>query len=122
MYVAPVLAPKSASSTLTTALLLLSFVALWTIYGAISHASIAVNHDTAEAYVWGREFQLGYYKHPPFWAWIAGVWFLVAPRTNWAFDMLTMVNAGVGLLGVWYVAGLYFQDRRRELAVLLLLL
>ena len=71
----------------TTAMwgLLAAFVAVWFAYGAIADAGKAVQIDLAEAYVWGREFQLGYNQHPPFWAWIAGVWFMAFPRTNWAF-------------------------------------
>jgi hypothetical protein len=40
-------------------------VAIWVLYGAISAAPAAIHNDMAEAYVWGREFQLGYAKHPP---------------------------------------------------------
>ncbi|MBS0384641.1 MAG: hypothetical protein JSS00_04750, partial [Proteobacteria bacterium] len=39
--------------------LLAAFVAAWTLYGAITGLASAVHHDTAEAYIWGREFQLG---------------------------------------------------------------
>jgi hypothetical protein len=49
------------------------------LYGAISAAPAAIHNDMAEAYDWGREFQLGYFQHPPFWAWIAGLWFEVFP-------------------------------------------
>ena len=53
--------------------LLAIFVAIWTLYAVVSAAPAAIHNDMAEAYVWGREFQLGYSKHPPFWAWIAGL-------------------------------------------------
>ena len=71
----------------TTAMwgLLGAFIAVWFAYGAIADAGKAIQIDLAEAYVWGREFQLGYNQHPPFYAWIAGVWFMAFPRTNWAF-------------------------------------
>jgi 4-amino-4-deoxy-L-arabinose transferase-like glycosyltransferase len=102
--------------------LLLLFVALGTLYGAITSAGAPANHDTLEAYVWGREFQLGYYKHPPFWSWAAGLWFLVFAHANWALAMLAMVNAGIGLIGVWMCAGCFVQGESRTLSVLLLLL
>ena len=56
------------------------FVLMWTLYGVVSASPAAIHNDMAEAYAWGREFQLGYEKHPPFWAWIAGLWFEIFPR------------------------------------------
>ena len=97
-------------------------VILWTAYAAISHGSGAIHEDMTEAYVWGREFQLGYYKHPPFWAWIAGVWFLFMPAKAWAFFLLSVLNASIGLLGAWRLNGPFLQGSRRWTATLLLLL
>lgn len=102
--------------------LLSLFVALWTLYGAITGQSSAVHHDTVEAYVWGREFQLGYYKHPPLWAWMAGAWFLVAPHQDWAFRLLSMINAAIGLWGSWRLIGDFTEGASRPAATLLLLL
>ena len=107
---------------LLTLALLAAFVAVWTIYGAISAAPAAIHNDMAEAYVWGREFQLGYAKHPPFWAWIAGLWFDVFPRTNWAFALLATLNAALGLLGSWMLIGDFAEGDRRLTATILLLL
>ncbi len=97
------------------------FVLAWTIYNTVIHAVVGLNHDMTEAYVWGREFQLGYYKHPPLWAWISGVWFLVLPHKNWAFALLSALNAAVGLYGVWKLNGLFSTGRKRLAATLLLL-
>lgn len=102
--------------------LLAAFVAVWTLYFAISDAPGAIHHDAAEAYVWGREFQLGYVKHPPFWAWICGLWFLVFPRVGWAFAMLSSLNAAVGLAGSWALIGEFARGRERVAATALLLL
>ena len=71
-----------------------AFVAVWSAYFAISEIATAIHNDMAEAYVWGQEFQLGYNQHPPFFAWIAGLWFLVFPRAGWAFAILSTINAG----------------------------
>lgn len=102
--------------------LFVAFVLVWTVYGAITGLSSAVHHDTAEAYIWGREFQLGYYKHPPFWAWIAGAWFTFAPHQDWAFRLLAVINAAIGLLGSWRLIGNFAEGRTRAAATLLLLL
>lgn len=98
------------------------FVAAWTLYGSIAGAGHALHGDLAEAYAWGREFQLGYSQHPPFWAWIAGAWFEVFPRQDWAFRLLAMLNAGLGLLGCWQLIGLFAQGWQRRAAFALLLL
>ena len=102
--------------------LLAIFVTIWTIYSAVSAAPAAIHNDMAEAYVWGREFQFGYAKHPPFWAWIAGLWFDVFPRTDWAFALLATLNAGLGLYGSWMLIGDFADGNRRLAAAILLLL
>jgi 4-amino-4-deoxy-L-arabinose transferase-like glycosyltransferase len=75
-----------------------------------------------EAYAWGREFQLGYYKHPPFWSWLAGAWFEVFPRTNWAFYLLATLNSAIAIAGVWQLTGLFTKGPHRLNAIFLLLL
>jgi 4-amino-4-deoxy-L-arabinose transferase-like glycosyltransferase len=99
-----------------------AFVAVWATYAGISDQPVAIHQDMSEAYVWGREFQLGYNQHPPFWAWIAGAWFSVMPRATWSFDLLAILNAGVGLLGAWWLVGDFASGNRRIAATTLLLL
>jgi 4-amino-4-deoxy-L-arabinose transferase-like glycosyltransferase len=98
------------------------FVLSWTLYAVISASPAAIHNDMAEAYAWGREFQLGYEKHPPFWAWIAGFWFEVFPRADWAFDLLAVLNAGLGLYGSWMLIGDFADGDKRLAAAALLLL
>jgi 4-amino-4-deoxy-L-arabinose transferase-like glycosyltransferase len=102
--------------------LIAAFVFVWTLYFAVSEAPSAIHNDMAEAYAWGAEFQLGYNQHPPFWAWLCGLWFLVLPRANWAFALLSMLNAGVGLLGAWALIGRFVDGDRRIAATALLAL
>jgi 4-amino-4-deoxy-L-arabinose transferase-like glycosyltransferase len=99
-----------------------AFVVVWSTYAGISDLPVAIHQDMTEAYVWGREFQLGYNQHPPFWAWIAGAWFLFEPRTTWSFDLLAILNAGIGLLGAWWLTGDFTSGNRRIAATALLLL
>ncbi|MGD0531872.1 MAG: glycosyltransferase family 39 protein [Methyloceanibacter sp.] len=102
--------------------LLIAFVTIWTLYSVVSAAPASIHNDMAEAYVWGREFRLGYFQHPPFWAWIAGVWFELFPRADWAFSLLSTLNAGLGLLGSWMLIGDFAEGNRRLAATALLLL
>ena len=101
---------------------LASFAAIWALYFTITEAPVAIKHDMTEAYAWGHEFQLGYNQHPPFRAWICGLWFSVFPRTNWAFALLSSLNAGIGLWGAWMAIGNFVEGRKRIAAWTLLLL
>jgi 4-amino-4-deoxy-L-arabinose transferase-like glycosyltransferase len=101
---------------------LLFHIIVWTAYSAMAFGADSIHHDMAEAWVWGQEFQPGYYKHPPFFAWIASAWFYIMPRTNWSFFLLSAVNAATGLAGVWFLADRFLAGSARWTAVLLLCL
>jgi 4-amino-4-deoxy-L-arabinose transferase-like glycosyltransferase len=105
----------------TVAAFLCLHTAIWTVYASFSNLG-PVHRDMIEAYAWGREFQLGYYKHPPFWSWIAGAWFEIFPRTNWAFYLLATLNSTIAIAGVWQLTGLFTKGAHRLNATLLLLL
>jgi hypothetical protein len=121
--VRPVDGETASEPGLPTILALLAgFILIWTIYFSLTEAPDAIKHDMAEAYAWGQEFQLGYNQHPPFWAWICGVWFSVLPRTGWAFALLSSLNAGIGLVGAWMLIGDFAHGRKRMAAWMLLLL
>ncbi len=100
---------------------LLLFIVAWTMHGVIAGAGGSLHFDVLEAYAWGKEFQLGYNQHGPFWAWIAGAWFLVFPVTNESFILLQALNSALGLLGAWMLAGLFARGWTRHAATLLLL-
>ena len=106
----------------TVAALFVAFVAVWSVYFAISDSQASIHNDMAEAYAWGREFQLGYNQHPPFWAWICGAWFMVFPRAGWVFAILTSLNAAIGLLGSWKLIGRFARGDKQIAATALLLL
>ena len=74
--------------------------------------------DVAEAYAWGQKFLLGYGKHPPLSGWVAGVWFMLFPVTDWATYALAMATLGCGLVICWLLA-LRVVDRRRAFFVFL---
>jgi len=98
------------------------FVVLCWAMLAIGNAPVPILHDMVEAYAWGRQFEWGYNQHPPFWAWLCGVWFLVFPRTDWSFALLDALNAGVGLAGAWALIGDFAGGSRRVAGFALLLL
>jgi 4-amino-4-deoxy-L-arabinose transferase-like glycosyltransferase len=107
---------------LTSLALLAVFISVWTLYAAISAAPAAIHQDMVETYVWGLEFRMGYFEHPPLTGWIAGLWFKVFPRADWAFYLLATLNAGLGLYGSWMLIGDFATGDRRLAATALLLL
>src|SRR3990172_10423637 len=95
-------------------------VAAWTLYGSIAMGlGGGIHGDMAEAYAWGQEVQLGYFKHPPFWAWLTFAWFEIFPRENWSFYLLSALNGTAGLWGTWALAGLFLGRSERLIVVLL---
>ncbi|MBO1325777.1 glycosyltransferase family 39 protein [Acetobacter sp. TBRC 12305] len=98
------------------------FIAVWTFFYTVTEAPVPIKHDMTEAYAWGQEFQFGYHQHPPFWAWLCGIWFKTFPTTPLFFAALSATNAAVGLLGVWYLLGCLVSGPRRVAAWALLLL
>ena len=101
--------------------LLIAYALFWATYAQVS-SSAGVHIDSLEAYAWGREFRPGYYKHPPFWAWVAGIWFMVFPKTDWCFWLLSELNGAIGLAGAYALMGRFCGQRTRLLCVLLLML
>jgi Dolichyl-phosphate-mannose-protein mannosyltransferase len=102
------------------ALFIVTHVLIWTLVPWLVRWPGALWDDMLENYAWAQEWQLGYYKHPPFYAWIVGLWFKVFPRAEWTYYLLAAVNVGVGLAGVWKLAGQFLKRDGQLLAVLLL--
>ncbi|CAL8475764.1 glycosyltransferase family 39 protein [Caballeronia sp. S22] len=73
---------------------------VWIICAWLSRGNLDTQGDMVENYVWGIEWQAGYAKHPPLFAWITAAWFRVFPHTDIAYFALSAVNAMIGLLGI----------------------
>ena len=93
---------------------------VWTLVLTVSRSPGALWDDMLETYAWAQEWELGYYKHPPFYAWVTGLWFQLLPRTDWAFYLLAATNVAIGLIGIWKLAGRFVKVEARLLSVLLL--
>jgi 4-amino-4-deoxy-L-arabinose transferase-like glycosyltransferase len=94
--------------------------ALWTLILVKLKTGQDVHMDVAEAFAWGQKFLLGYGKHPPLSGWVAGVWFMIFPVTDWASYALAMATLGSGLVICWLLA-LRVVDRRRAFFVVVML-
>lgn len=98
----------------------LAHAVLWTVILTILKAGQDVHFDVAEAYAWGQKFLLGYGKHPPLSGWVAGVWFMLFPATDWATYALALATLGCGMVICWWLA-LRVVDRRRAFFVVVML-
>ncbi|MCV9941131.1 glycosyltransferase family 39 protein [Boseaceae bacterium BT-24-1] len=111
--------PRTRHEQILVYVVVLHVVVWWT-FALILFYPSDLHNDMVEAFSWGRELQLGYFKHPPLWAWICAIWFSVFPTADWAFYLLSVTNSTVGLIGVWMIAGRFVTGRERLAAVLLL--
>ena len=110
-----------ASKGLATRFVLLWFVILYTAFAIISSASVGLHPDLLDTYARGLHPAAGYDGHAPLAALMAGAWFSLFPPADWAFHLLAMVNAAVGLYAADRIACRYLAGDKR-IAVLLLLL
>ena len=74
---------------------------VWAAADWVASANLDGYHDMLENYAWSQPLLWGTHKHPPFFAWIVGVWFAVFPQADWAYRLLSYTNVAVGLSGVW---------------------
>ena len=95
---------------------------LWTVILVNLKTGQDVHMDVAEAFGWGQKFLLGYGKHPPLSGWVAGVWFMIFPVTDWATYALAMTTLGCGLVICWWLALRVVDHRRAFLVVVMLAL
>lgn len=102
--------------------MLLAFVAVWTLYATFSRLNLDGHGDMVENYAWGITWSAGYYKHPPLFAWIVAAWFAVFPNVDWAYYLLSMVNAATAIAAAWWIARRYLDEDRRYLAGIVLML
>jgi 4-amino-4-deoxy-L-arabinose transferase-like glycosyltransferase len=99
---------------------LVAYSAVWTLYGCISTWFAPLNTDMTEAAVLARDLDFGTFKHPPLSVWIAGAWFSVFPAQDWAFYLLAISVAAVGLWATWRLAALWIDGDKRVLGLALL--
>ncbi|WP_322052338.1 glycosyltransferase family 39 protein [Paraburkholderia bannensis] len=89
---------------------------VWTLAAWLSRSNLDTPGDMVENYVWGIEWQAGYAKHPPLFAWITAAWFRVFPHTDIAYFALSSLNAMAGLFGIVALAGRFVPRRIALLA------
>ena len=103
-------------------LLIVGFAALWLLFLVIAYLSGDLHPDVLETWSVGRSFAWGNAKHPPLMGWVAHVWTLVFPLTDWSFQLMAMTNAAVVLWAVDLIARRFVRGDKRAVVLLLLML
>lgn len=70
--------------------------------------------DMVENLYWGKEWQLGYEKHPPLFAWISQVFFKLSFSIPESLYVLTQLNLLFGLVFVFKISQLIYNDRTKS--------
>ncbi len=104
------------------AVVLLVYVVLWTLYGAIAKGSQDIHADMSEQFVFARELAFGYPKHPPLTMLIVRLWFGVFPAADWAYYLLAMANAALALWIAWRLSARFLTGDKQVLGLALLTL
>jgi hypothetical protein len=102
------------------ALLLLFYLAMWSLYGAVAKGSQDLHFDMGEMVAWSRVAGIGTPKHPPLGAWLVGAWFKVFPLADWAYYLFAMVLATLALWIAWLNSARYLDGEKRVIGLLLL--
>jgi len=93
-------------------------VLLWTVLPVMFHHNIPL--DTVESVFWGKEWQWGYYKHPPMVPWVAEMVAVIFNRSVWAFYFLSQLCIATTFIAVWRLAKLILQPTQAILSVMML--
>lgn len=97
---------------------LLAHIAVWTALPVLFHPNAPL--DVVEEVSWGRQWQLGYYKHPPLSAWLANIAYICAGGHLWGIFLLSQVAIAISWLAAWRVARVVVGDVRAFACVALL--
>jgi hypothetical protein len=111
-----------APEGVTSRVVMMWFVILYTAFAIVTSGALGVDPDSLTSFVLGLRPAAGYAGHEPLAPWLAGAWFRVLPRVDWAFHLLTTLNAVVGLFFAHRVARLFLDGDKAIAALLVLLL
>jgi 4-amino-4-deoxy-L-arabinose transferase-like glycosyltransferase len=92
--------PHALSPAAAFGLFAFLHVALWTLLPSLLAANLPL--DTIEALSWGREWQAGYYKHPPASGWLAELfrW----GSADWPLFLLSQLAIAAAFWAAWELA------------------
>lgn len=108
---------RHETASLAVSLIIAVYVAFWTLQAALSSYNLDTHGDMVENFAWGIGWQLGYYKHPPFFAWTSALWFLVFPRANAFYYLLSTTSVAIAMWTMWRISTRFFNRDQQILIV-----
>lgn len=97
--------------------LILAQLTLWTLLPLLTHLNAPL--DIIEGLTWGREWQLGYAKHPPLQAWLLEGAVALFGVTLWPFYLLSQIALALTYWGVFRLGCRLTTADRAAVATLL---
>jgi len=98
--------PVDASQEKTWRRVVLLFCAahlmVWTVLPSLTQPNLPV--DAIEMSFWGREWELGYHKHPPLPAWEAQAMLAATNYAPWSLYLMAQISIVACFLAVWRLA------------------
>ena len=94
---------------------------VWALVQWLSQGNLDGYHDMLENYAWSQAWDWGTHKHPPFFAWMVGLWFALFAQNDLSYRLLAYTNVAIGLWGVLHLARRLGLGALASTAVLLLL-
>jgi 4-amino-4-deoxy-L-arabinose transferase-like glycosyltransferase len=92
--------------------------AIWAAAGSLlQYTQTADNFEMA---AWGREWQWGYWKHPPLPAWALEAAIVLTGQAHWTPYVLSQLFVALTFWGIWKLAREIVDERRALLAVIFL--
>lgn len=93
-------------------------VLIWVLVPTLTEPNLSL--DALEMISWGREWQLGYHKHPPLPAWIAETSCLVLGNTPWGIYLAAQLCVVACLWSAWQLGRQFLQPWHAVCAALML--
>ena len=101
------------SYTLAFAAFLFALMSIWTILPSLLAQNLTL--DGVEVLAWGREWQAGYHKHPPLYAWLAEIFRIGS--SHWPQFFISQVMVGLSLFFSWLLARDFLESKLAFIAV-----
>ena len=103
-------------------IILLTYIAAWTIYAVVAKATQGINADMAEIFSWSWDLEWGTHKHPPFLPALVSLWFSIFPVSDWAYYLLAVISTAVAMYFTWLLSGFWLHGAKRAAVPFLLML
>lgn len=88
----------------------------------VSEPNLDSYYDMLENFGWSQSMAWGTFKHPPFFAWVVGVWFKVFPISDLSYKAMAYANVAVAMAGILALVRQLGLARFSHAAVFLLFL